>query len=132
MSQSNIWGNWLSYQTVTLKKITCIMTGHSFSIDLKFLQSSSNCTLLYIFNCSAHFPRAVLCAPHKYGGMGIYSYFTQHMTEQIILFMHHIQENDDVCEILQASLSITQLEIGTNTSFFELPHDNMHFAYTPT
>lgn len=77
LSASNLTAAWLSYKTAFLKKIMYRLIGHNCSIDdLLDIQKPVDKEVLHILGLNKHFPRAVLYAPLKLGGMGCITLFT--------------------------------------------------------
>ena len=121
MNQSDLTAKWLSYKTVFLRKIMYPLIGHSCSReDLADLQRPVDKKVLHILGLNEHFPRAAVYAPLKFGGMGCTTIHGQHITDKIILFVHHMRERGQIGETLAVSMSTTQMECGTTTPFFSL------------
>ena len=107
--------------------------GHSFSDDdLQPIQKPVDIEVLHIIGLNEHFPRAVLRAPLKYGGLGCHTFHAQHVADKLVLFIHHIHERKNIAELLLASMSTTQLECGVSIPFFTLPVDPWYSLVTET
>jgi len=119
--QTNLHAKWISYTTVFLKKVLYPLIGHSCTADeLQPIQQKVDQEVLHILGLNEHFPRAVLYAPHLFGGLGCAAIHAQHVVEKLILFVHHIREQGQIRETLLTSMSFTQLECGVATPFFSL------------
>jgi len=133
ITTGNLSAKWLSYQHVFSRKIMYPLIGHSFSADdLHVIQQPTDRELLHILGLKEHFPRAVLHAPTLLGGMGCPTFHAQHVADKIVLFVHHMRENESIAEVLRASMSMTQLECGVTTPFFSLPAETWHDLVTKT
>ena len=121
MSSNNLHAKWLSYKNVFLKKIMYPLIGHSCDIAaLDPLQKTVDREVLHLLGLNEHFPRAILYAPLKLGGLGCGTIHGQHVIDKILLFVHHLREQGQIQEALMASMSTTQIECGTSTPFFLL------------
>ena len=110
MTSTNLNAKWLSYTTVFLKKVTYPLIGHSCSsTDLDSLQKPTDREVLHILGLNEHFPRAVLHAPLKLGGLGCTSIHGQHVIDKVLLFIHHMREKGQIQELLMASMSSTHV-----------------------
>ena len=133
MNSRNLRARWLSYQNVFLRKVMYPLIGHSFGDDdLLSVQQPVDVEVLHILGLNEHFPRDVLRAPMLYGGLGCTTIHGQHIIDKLILFVHHMRENKRMAEMLQASMSTTQLECGVATPFFDLDPETWYPLVTPT
>ena len=133
INSANLQAKWISFKNVFSAKIMYPMIGHNFSEDdLHPIQQQVDKELLHILGLNEHFPRAVLRAPLKYGGMGCATFHAQHVIDKVILFLHHIRERKQIAEALLALMSTTQLECGMDTPFFTLPATTWYPMVTPT
>ena len=130
---TNVQAKWLSLQTVFLKKVLYPLIGHNCSEeDLQDIQRPVDRETLHILGLNEHFPRAVLHAPLKYGGMGSVSIQGQHVIDKLLLMIHNVRENGQMRETLLTSLGLTQLECGMPLPFFSLPAEQWYHLVTPT
>jgi hypothetical protein len=133
LKSTNFQTKWLSFRTVFLKKILYPLIGHNCtSHDLHSIQQTVDKEVLHVLGLNEHFPRTVLHAPLLYGGIECGTIHSQHVIEKLILFLHHVRENRQMCETMQASMSITQIECGSSFPFFELVADQWAHLVTPT
>jgi hypothetical protein len=133
LNSSNLQAKWLSYQTVFMKKIMYPLIGHCCGYgDLQEIQKPVDRELLHLLGLNEHFPRAVLHAPLKYGGLGSVTIHGQHVIEKLILLVHHMRENGQIRETMLSSMGTTQLECGSGQPFFTLPADTWYQLVTST
>lgn len=100
--------------------------------DLAELQKPVDREVLHILGMNKHFPRAVVYAPLKLGGMGCTTIHGQHVINKVLLFVHHMREHGQISETLFVSMSTTQIECGTSIPFFSLDADRWHPLVTKT
>jgi len=133
MDPTNLQAKWRSFQTVFLKKVMYPLIGHSCRQDeLQPIQSTVDREVLHILGLNEHFPRAVLYAPWKYGGLGCGTIHGQHVIEKVIMFLHHMKEMGQIREAMMTSMSTTQLNCGFSVPFFRLPARQWHSLVTKT
>ena len=133
INAANLQAKWLSYKNVFLKKILYPLIGHTFhQDDLVELQTPVDRHLLHILGLNEHFPRAVLYAPLKFGGLGCITIHGQHVVDKLLLFLHHMREKGQIHEALAASMSTTQIECGSSKPFFSLDAEIYHPLVTKT
>ena len=133
LSASNLTAAWLSYKTVFMKKVLYPLIGHTCSTDdLLEIQKTVDREVLHILGLNEHFPRAVLHAPFILGGLGCTTIHGEHIIGKILLFVHHMREKGQINEALLASMSTTQIEVGSSEPFFTLDANIWHNLVTPT
>lgn len=109
------------------------LPAHSFSQeDLTSPQSLMNSICLHSRGFNRHFPRALLHGPLRYGGLGESSLYAEHGASKLLHFLHHMRRKDKGGLQLAASIAYTQLEVGTDTSFFNLDYQTWGPLATPT
>ena len=88
--------------------------------------------LINAHHIQRHFKYSLAMAPHRYGGLNITHHFYTLLYLKLQKFLYHIRQRDKTGNLLLISLENSQLQLGTSTPFYTLPHNTWSQLITHT
>ena len=117
-----------AYETVLKPKLIYRLS----TTSLSFKQCEELVTLIRPLILNAHhihrtFPKVILEAPSTYAGLNFIHFYDLQGYEKLKFLKFHLQNIDQTGDTMLLSLQYTQLIIGVETLFFNLPYDEYEF-----
>jgi len=88
----------------------------------RYIQAPVLEAILPKLHLNHHTSRAVLFSGARYGGLGIPENFTDLGYGHLNYFIGHLKLGDDVGQLIHMLITHTQMQVGSATPFFKLPH----------
>ena len=88
--------------------------------------------LINAHHIQRHFKYSLAMAPPRYGGLNLTHHFYTLLFLKLQKFIYHIRQKDKSGKLLSISLETTQLQLGTSTPFFSIPHSTWSHLVTHT
>jgi len=67
--------------------------------------------------------RTIIFSPHRYGGLGLTSLYTENGIRKVELLLGHLRRRDKTSDIIKVALGCIQQEVGMPTFLFQLPYE---------
>jgi len=87
--------------------------------NCSFIQSPALNVCLQKNGIVSTISRIIVYSPHRYGGLGIRSLYTESGIQKIELLLGHLRRRDKTSQILEVALGCIQQEIGLSTFILE-------------
>jgi len=117
-----------SYETVLKRQIIYRSVSTSFSFQqCDAIMKIINPILLNAANLQKNFPRSIMEAGPEYAGFNWPHLYDMQGQEKLKFFFMHLRKNDTTANLLRISLKYTQLQLGLETNFLSLDHDDYSY-----
>ena len=110
-----------SYRTILLPQLTYRLAVTSFTFEqCEQIMKIVRPPLLHSFGTHEHFPKAIKEAGDFYAGFGITHLYDLQGSYKFKFMKHNLLQNDETGTLLLIQIQQTQIEIGSETLFFNL------------
>ena len=113
----------LSFYSRLLPQLSYRFSISNFSYDqCDTLMRTILPVLINAFHIQRHFPYTLATAPLRYAGLNIPHHFYTFLLLKTQKFIYHMRQQDKTGQLLRISTELTQLQLGSSSPFFTLPH----------
>ena len=123
----------LAYESVLLRQWAYRLPGSQLSYDecdkiMKIIMP----ILLHAIHTQRNMSRVLLQSDDVYCGMGFRHLYDLAAEEKMKFLKMHIKKNDTTGKLMRISMQVSQLQIGTEKAFYNLPFEKHAFLATNT
>ena len=122
-----------AYETILKPKLVYRLSTTSLSFQqCDDLMKLIRPTILHAHHTHRNFPKSILESSSLYAGFDFVHLYDLQGFEKLKFFSYHLRQMDDTGTEMLISLQYSQLSIGIQTSFYNLPHEEYSYLTDTT